>query len=75
MDHQLGHRLSMARHALQLSQKTVAGAAGITQKHLSQVENDDEKLRRLGCGTLAKLADQLGVSTDYLLGRHDALSP
>lgn len=65
----LGHRLAMARHALQLSQQAVARQVGITQKHLSQVEHGHADVQGLAGRTLLRLACCLQVTTDYLLGR------
>ena len=65
----LGHRLAIARHARRLSQQAVAKAVGITQKHLSQAEHGHVPFLSLASGTVLRLAEVLGVSTDYLLGR------
>ena len=67
----LGHRLAMVRHAKKLRQIEVAKAVGITQKHLSQIEGGHVSFLSLSSGTVLRLADFLGVSTDYLLGRID----
>jgi hypothetical protein len=40
---------------------------GVSRPFLTQIENDEDRV--LGTENLAKAADVLGVSTDYLLGR------
>jgi len=71
MPQDLGHRLAMTRHARKMSQGQVAEAAGISQKHLSQVERGHVPFLSLSSGTLVKLADCLGVSLDWLCGRKE----
>ena len=67
----LGHRLAMLRHERRLSQTRVAKEVGITQKHLSQIEHGHVLFLSLSSGTVLRLANLLGVTTDYLLGRTD----
>lgn len=67
----LGTRLAIARRQRHLKQKDVASQAGITAKHLSQVEQGRADLLHMRSAIIVALADQLQVSTDYLLGRTD----
>lgn len=60
----LGQRVRRQRQALELTQQQLAVSLGLTSQHLSAVEQDK---RALSLSTLAKLAEELGVSTDYLL--------
>lgn len=63
-----GKRLRLLRTELGLKQGEVAEAAGIRHPYLSELEGD--KARPTG-EVLAKLADALGTSTDFLLLRTD----
>ena len=60
----LGQRIRKRRQALKLTQQQVAKSLGLTSQHLSAVEQDK---RAPSLNTLAKLAEELGVSIDYLL--------
>jgi transcriptional regulator with XRE-family HTH domain len=68
MENILGHRLAMLRHGRRLSQHTLSTQVAITQKHLSQIEQGRQSLLSVASGTVLRLAQSLGVSTDYLLG-------
>lgn len=64
----LGARIRSARQSLGLSQRTLAGQAGISQPALANLERD----RRHPSFALAcRLADALGVSLDRLAGREN----
>jgi len=60
----LGQRIRKRRQALELTQQQVAKSLGLTPQHLSAVEQDK---RALSLNTLAKLAEELGASIDYLV--------
>ena len=61
-------RLRQARNQKGLMQKEVAGQLGMTPRAYQYYEGGR---RRPDFETLVALADLLGVSTDYLLGRVD----
>lgn len=61
-------RLKEARRRKKLKQREVAEHLQITPHSYQQYEGGD---RRPNFETLVALADLLGVSTDYLLGRVD----
>lgn len=65
----LGKRLRQLRKTKKLTQKQVAERVGVTRTVLSQYENDHTAP---SLEVLVKLANQFGVSTDYLL---DNISP
>lgn len=67
---QFSERLKAARVAKELKQREVAEYLQITTRSYQQYEGGD---RRPNFETLVALADLLGVSTDYLLGRVDTL--
>jgi transcriptional regulator with XRE-family HTH domain len=60
----LGQRIRQRRQTLELTQQQVAKSLGVTSQHLSAVEQDK---RAPSLNTLAKLAEELGVSIDYLV--------
>jgi len=60
----IGQRIRKRREALNITQQELAQALGVTPQHISVVEQD----KRVPSLTfLAKLAEQLGVSIDYLV--------
>jgi transcriptional regulator with XRE-family HTH domain len=62
-----GERVGLLRRRKGLTQEALGQEVGITQNALSRVERGDIKMLS---GTLvALLADALGTSADYLLGR------
>ncbi|MFQ5745464.1 MAG: helix-turn-helix domain-containing protein [Acidobacteriota bacterium] len=63
----VGERLWRARQARGLTQKQLAQATGIDQANISKLERG--MLRDVRASNLLRLAEALGVSTDYLLGR------
>jgi transcriptional regulator with XRE-family HTH domain len=69
----LGERLRTARERQGLSQQEVAKSAHITQQALSRYESGARQHVR--SDVLIRLADALGCSTDYLLGRVDNPTP
>ena len=64
----LSQRLLHAREQKNLSQKELAAAAGIALRTYAYYEKGE---REPLSSVLARLADALGVTTDYLLGRSD----
>lgn len=59
-------RVRAARVRNRLTQSALARQMGISPAWISHLENGD---RLPSAGLLVRLADALGVSTDYLLGR------
>jgi transcriptional regulator with XRE-family HTH domain len=63
----LGERVLVLRRRMALSQHGLADKAGVDVMTISRLERGDKK--RLEVEPLARLAEALGVTTDYLLGR------
>lgn len=59
-----GQRLRQKREALKLTQEQLAKASGLTSQYISIIEQDK---RSPSLSSLAKLANELGVSIDYLV--------
>ena len=62
MDFHVGQRISARRRLLQLSQKEMAEALGIT---FQQVQKYEKGVNRIGAGRLFNIAQLLGVDVDY----------
>lgn len=60
----LGQRIRKRRQAMKLTQQQLAKALGQTSQHVSAIEQDK---RAPSLTSLAKLAEELGVSVDYLV--------
>lgn len=60
----LGARIRQRRQALGLTQRELAEALGLTPQHISVVEQDK---RTPSLSSLAKMAEELGVSVDFLI--------
>lgn len=60
----LGERLKNRRQALKLTQHELAKSLGVTPQHISAIEQDN---RAPSLPFLAKLAEELAVTTDYLI--------
>jgi transcriptional regulator with XRE-family HTH domain len=60
----LGQRIRLKREALKLTQEQLAKASGLTSQYVSIIEQDK---RSPSLSSLAKLADELGVSIEYLV--------
>ena len=60
----LGQRIRKRREFLNITQQELAQAPGVTPQHISVVEQDK---RAPSLTFLAKLAEKIGVSTDYLV--------
>jgi transcriptional regulator with XRE-family HTH domain len=59
----LGQRIRDRRQALKLTQQDLAKALTVTPQHISAIEKDK---RVPALTSLAKLAEELGVTVDYL---------
>jgi transcriptional regulator with XRE-family HTH domain len=64
----LGERLKESRESAGMTQIDVAGFAGITPAAVSMIEAGQ---REPQAGTLKKLCEVLGTSSDYVLGLAD----
>lgn len=60
----LGSRIREERLKLRLTQEKLAEDIGISDSYMGQIERGE---RSLALDTLAKLANRLGVTIDYLL--------
>lgn len=60
----LGQRIRKRRQTMKLTQQQLAEALGVTPQHISAVEKDK---RTPSLDSLAKLAEELGVTVDYLV--------
>jgi len=66
----LGKRIKKRRQILKITQQELAQALGITPQHVSAIEQDK------GAPSLAllpKLAEELGVSVDYLVSGREGI--
>ena len=60
----LGQRIRERRQVMKLTQLELAKALDVTPQHVSAIEQDK---RAPSLNSLAKLAEELGVSVDYLV--------
>jgi transcriptional regulator with XRE-family HTH domain len=60
----LGQRIKQRREILKLTQKQLAESLKVTPQHVSVIEQDK---RTPSIVSLAKIAEELGVSIDYLV--------
>ena len=60
----LGERIRQRRNKLRVTQQELAQALGMTPQHISAIEQGKGAP---SLGILPKLAEELGVSVDYLL--------
>jgi transcriptional regulator with XRE-family HTH domain len=60
----LGQRIRQKREALKLTQEQLAKNLGLTSQYISIIEQDK---RSPSLSALAKLAEELGVTIDYLV--------
>jgi len=60
----LGKRIRERRQELRLTQEELARALGLTPQHISGIEQDK---RSPSLSSLAKLAEELGITVDYLV--------
>jgi len=66
-------RLRLQRLTLRLSQQQLGMQIGQDQGYISRIERGE--VTDITVRTLARLADALHVSTDYLLGRTEETTP
>ena len=64
-------RLKELRQSMNLHQEALASLLSVDRSTISSYESD---MRQPPLGTLMRIADVFGVSTDYLLGRTKQLS-
>ena len=62
----IGERIKEERERLELTQKELGRKIGVCREIMSQIENG---ARDIKTERLVRLADALGVTADYLLGR------
>jgi transcriptional regulator with XRE-family HTH domain len=68
----LGERIKERRQELGLTQLQLAQALGVTPQHISVIEKNK---RAPSLDSLAKLAQELGVTTDFLItGKESVVS-
>lgn len=60
----IGKRIRKRRQELKLTQEDLARALGLTPQHISGIEQDK---RSPSLSSLAKLAEELGITVDYLV--------
>ena len=60
----LGERIKKRRQALKLTQQQLAGVLSLTAQHISAIEQDK---RSPSIPSLARIAEELGVTVDYLV--------
>ena len=60
----LGQRIRQRREALKLTQEQLASNLGLTSQYISIIEQDK---RSPSLSVLARLAEELGVTIDYLV--------
>ena len=60
----IGKRIRKRRQELKLTQENLARALGLTPQHISGIEQDK---RSPSLASLAKLAEELGVTIDFIV--------
>jgi transcriptional regulator with XRE-family HTH domain len=60
----IGKRIRKRRQILEMTQQELAEAIGVTPQHISAIEQDK---RDPSLSSLGKLAEELGVTIDYLV--------
>jgi transcriptional regulator with XRE-family HTH domain len=60
----IGKRIRKRRQVLEITQQELAKAIGVTPQHVSAIEQDK---RDPSLSSLARLAEELGVTVDYLV--------
>jgi transcriptional regulator with XRE-family HTH domain len=68
----LGDRIRMHRARLRLSQRALGKQVGLSTNGISLIERGEVDPR---VSVIRQIADVLGVSTDYLLGRTEDPTP
>ena len=67
----LGQRIRKRRESLKITQQGLAQALEMTPQHISAIEQEKWSP---SLAILPKLADELGVSTDYLLSGKEGIT-
>lgn len=70
---ELAAKITLRRKKLGMNQKQLAEASGLTQATISRIENGE--VTELRTYTFKRLAESLGVTVDYLIGKTSKLSP
>ena len=65
--HKLGRRIAATRELRDLTQKELAERAGLTQVTIARLEK--AKTPQVSLETIVAIAEMLGVSVDYLIGK------
>jgi len=66
----LGQRIRRRRETMKFTQEQLAKAIGLTPQHISAIEQDK---RAPSLHYLAKLAEELGVTVDYLVSGKEGI--
>ena len=66
----IGERIRKRRQTLEITQQELAKALGVTPQHISGIEQEK---RSPSLSFLSKLAEELGVTTDYLLSGKEGI--
>jgi len=66
----LGERIKLRRQALKITQQQLAQALGMTPQHISAIEQDKGSP---SLALLPTLAEELGVSIDYLVSGKEGI--
>lgn len=66
----LGQRIRQRREVLGITQQNLAQALGLTPQHISAIEQDK---RTPSLSSLARLSQELGVTTDYLVSGKESI--
>jgi len=69
----LGGKVKELREKKGMNQKQLAEASDITQATISRIESG--QVKQLKSEALKRLAEALGVTVDYLVGKNDKLTP
>ena len=66
----LGEKIKSRRRELKLTQQELAKALAVTSQHISAIEQDK---RAPSLASLTRIAEELGVSVDYLITGKDSI--
>jgi len=66
----IGNRIRKRRQILEMTQKELAEAIGVTPQHISAIEQDK---RDPSLSSLGKLAEELGATIDYLVSGKESV--
>jgi transcriptional regulator with XRE-family HTH domain len=67
----MGDRLILARKKRKWTASELASASVVHQSVIHYIEAGSRDPDKVEVGTIRKLAQALGVTTDYLIGMHD----